>query len=68
MLGEKIVTQIKNTFGGLISRLDVTEEWISELGDRNFPKQNTQKLQGNFERRNNIQVIKVPEEERNDKA
>ena len=26
MLGKKIVTQIKNTFDGLISRLDMTEE------------------------------------------
>ena len=68
MLREKIVTQINNTFDGLISRLDMTEEWISELGDRNFPKQNIQKPQGNFERHNNIQLIKVPVEEKNDKA
>ena len=47
---EKIVTQIKNNFDGLISRFDMTEERMSKLEDRNFPEQNIQKLQGNFER------------------
>ena len=31
---KKAITEVKNTLGGINSRLHDTEEWISELKDR----------------------------------
>ena len=45
----------------------MTEERISELEDRTFPKKNIQKLKGNFEK-SNRQIIKITEQERNGEA
>jgi len=45
----------------------LTEERISELEDRTFPKKNIQKLKGNFEK-SNRQIIKITEQERNGEA
>ena len=31
---KNIITELKNTLGGIKIRIDVTEEWISNLEDR----------------------------------
>ena len=68
------ITEIKNILEGINSRLDDTEEWISELKDRwKSPKLNTKKFFFNEDslrdlwdniKHTNIYITRVPEREK----
>ena len=75
------VTEIKNTLGGINSRITEAEEWISELEDKMVEitamEQNEEKRMRRIEdslgdlwdntKHTNIQIIGVPEEEEKEK-
>ena len=74
---KKAITEVKNTLGGINSRLHDTEEWISELKDRVVEiidaEQKKEKMKRNEDslrdlwdniKHTNIHIIEVPEGKR----